>query len=192
MADQGTQGFFSPYLRRERLRAARPVIAPPVLDFGCGTGALASLFDPQDYLGVEINDAVRATAQRRNPQHRFVSAMPKDGSYESVVGLAVIEHIADPASLLRQFKTVLAPEGKIILTTPHPSFEWVHELGAKVGLFSHDAAEEHETMLDRGNATSFAREADLELLQYKRFLFGANQLMILTHGRSTPRPAAEN
>lgn len=41
MADQGSEGFFSPYLRRKRIEAASPWLQGMVFDFGCGSGVKA-------------------------------------------------------------------------------------------------------------------------------------------------------
>jgi FkbM family methyltransferase len=42
-----------------------------VLEFGCGVGRIASLFEPERYLGVDINPASIAEARRRNPGHEI-------------------------------------------------------------------------------------------------------------------------
>ena len=59
--------------------------------------------------------------------------------------------------------------------------EWAHTAGARVGLFSHDAHEEHETLLDRDAINEIATAAGLAVERYRRFLLGANQLAILKH-----------
>ncbi len=68
---------------------------------------------------------------------------------------------------------------RLVLTTPHPAFEWVHELGAKLGLCSADAAEEHETLLDATAMRKLAEQNALRLVTVKRFLCGLNQLFVL-------------
>ena len=45
MADQGTEGILSPYLRRKRIQAATPYLKGGVLDVGCGGGVLATLVE---------------------------------------------------------------------------------------------------------------------------------------------------
>ena len=40
MADQGAEGWLSPWLRMQRIKAAQPYLSRRVLDFGCGSGAL--------------------------------------------------------------------------------------------------------------------------------------------------------
>ena len=45
-----------------------------------------------------------------------------------------------------------------------------------IGLFSKEASEEHEELNDRKNLEYAGRQAGLILVEFRRFLFGANQL----------------
>ncbi len=54
-----------------------------------------------------------------------------------------------------------------------------HTLGARTRLFSWDAHEEHEELLDRTRLQELAGDAGLLVETYRRFLFGANQLVVL-------------
>jgi len=45
--------------------------ASPVLEVGCGVGRLAALFQPADYVGVDINPAAIHVARGRLPDYRF-------------------------------------------------------------------------------------------------------------------------
>lgn len=181
MADQVKGGILSPFLRTQRLRIARPLLRGAVLDFGCGVGALAPACERTRYLGVDRDEESIRLARRDHPGYTFTTVLPAGGSFDTIVSLAVIEHIAQPAELLAKLKTLLAPKGRILLTTPHPSFEWVHETGARLGLCSADAAEEHETLLDSPAMQRVAREAGLQVdpALSRRFLFGLNQLFVL-------------
>ena len=42
-----------------------------VLEFGCGPGRLASGFEPESYIGVDINQRAIEHAKAGNPAHRF-------------------------------------------------------------------------------------------------------------------------
>jgi hypothetical protein len=70
-------------------------------------------------------------------------------------------------------------DARIVLTTPHPSMEWLHHAGSSVGLFSRHAYEEHEELLDKGAMQKVCAQAQLEIAVYQRFMFRANQLVIL-------------
>lgn len=182
-------GILSPFLRGCRLRAVRPFIdGGRVLDMGCGTGSLADVVAPQQYLGVDIDAESVRLARRRYPEHTFLTldefhdGRPLPG-FDVIVALAVIEHLADPGGWLARLTACLSPGGRIVLTTPHPAWRRIHDLGAAVGLFSREAAEEHQALLDQSILGELAVLAGLEMIHSRRFLLGANQLFVLRPAR---------
>jgi len=180
MADQGAEGLFSAFLRRRRVEAAVPHLRGRVLDYGCASGVLADFVDPSDYLGVDIDPEVVELARRRHPRHAFdLAGEPICGRFDTIVSLAVIEHVENPAGFLAGAAALLAPGGSIVLTTPHPRFRGVHDLGARLGLFSRAASEEHQKLLDGRAMRRLAFACGLDITGYRRFLFGANQLFVL-------------
>lgn len=60
----------------------------------------------------------------------------------------------------------------------------MHTAGAKVGVFSHHAHEGHEDLIDRATMEHMLVGTNLRLTTYRRFLFGANQLFVITAGDS--------
>ncbi|WP_413725160.1 class I SAM-dependent methyltransferase [Sodalis sp. RH16] len=187
MADQGAEGLLSPYLRRERIRRAVPYLKGRVLDFGCGSGTLAAHIDADCYLGVERDTVSLQIAREHFSIHTFVPELSEiTNKFDTVVSLAVIEHVKNPVEFLRTLAAYLDdnPASNIIITTPHPSVDWVHHLGASLGLFSKHASEEHEDLLDRSRLEEVGREAGLSIIDYSRFLFGANQIAVFAKDRS--------
>lgn len=181
MADQGTEGILSPFLRRQRMAAAKPYLRGNTLDVGCGTGLLAREIHPDHYVGVEIDSSVRKSAGTRYPNHRFQEVLPDIGEkFVTVVALAVIEHVKDPRHFMMELSDRLDPDktARIVITTPHPSLDWIHDLGASAGLFSKHASEEHEELLGREDLSRAGVSTGLQLVAYRKFLFGANQLAV--------------
>lgn len=100
--------------------------ARTVLDLGCGqgefTGALAGAgVEP---IGAEVAPAAIERARRRHPELRF-ELVPIDGplpfstgAFEAVWAGEVIEHVADTARWLSEVRRVLAPGGRLLLSTP--------------------------------------------------------------------------
>jgi len=172
-------GSLSLWLQRRRFDIANPYLRGRVLDFGSHQGVLTQYCKPDAYLGVEHDPQFIAVARQLHPEYRFVTELPEGETFDTVAALALIEHIKDPGALLALWAKVLAPGGHIVLTTPHPRFEWVHTVGAKAGLFSHHAHEDHENLIDRALMARLASPAGLVIDRYKRFLFGANQLFVL-------------
>ena len=179
MGDQGSEGLLSPYLRSKRLEVAKPHIKGKVLDFGCGSGALASLVNSNMYIGVDIDQFSLRQAKLKYPEHSFVSELSDlSQKFETIISLAVIEHVDDTVVFFQSLARCLddLPSARIVITTPHPAVEWVHDLGASMGLFSRHANEEHNDLLDQQKLTNAGAKAGLKLELYSRFLFGANQI----------------
>jgi SAM-dependent methyltransferase len=172
-------GSLSGWLQRRRFDVGRPYLRGRVLDFGSHHGVLTQYCKPDAYLGVEHDPTFIEAAREAHPEYTFVTELPKDDKFDTVAAFALIEHIKDPGALLAKWAEVLAPDGRIVLTTPHPKFEWIHTVGAKVGLFSHHAHEDHEDLIDKKLMTELGAPIGLVVDKYKRFLFGANQLFVL-------------
>jgi len=179
MSDQAN-GLLSPWLREKRLNKVRPHLRGRILDFGCGIGSLAGYCDADGYVGVDIDKASLEVAKERHPAYFFSDQIPESSKFDSIVAMAVIEHLKDPTQLLRTFREALSPAGTVILTTPHPISDSIHCVGSKIGLFSSAAHEEHEALLDCSSMKSICDEADFTITRYERFLFGMNQLFLLT------------
>jgi SAM-dependent methyltransferase len=181
MTDQGTEGLLSPYLRQQRINAVKPFLTGKILDVGCGTGALADWIKPENYFGVDIDEQSLLLARADYPLHRFSPAFPTgEEKFNTIAALAVIEHVKSPVDFLVQLSGYLekSTDAKIVCTTPHLLLGWAHTAGAKVGLFSRHANEEHEVLFDRKKMEMTALAAGMKLAVYKRFLFGVNQLAI--------------
>ena len=170
---------FAPFLRSRRLRMARPFLHGRVLDYGCSSGALADLCQPGAYLGVDTSDEALAVARATHPRFEFDNKVSEHERFDVIAGLAVLEHLDDPREQLRRWSGMLNPGGRIVLTTPHPSFEWILTFGAKLRLFDRHSLDEHEDLLNLARVKELAGEAGLEVERYRRFLLGANQLFVL-------------
>lgn len=180
MSDQGNEGILSPFLKNARFKAIKKFISSKdkILDIGCGSGDLSQLVNSDNYFGYDIDSFSLSLAKKKYPNHSFGKKLPKS-KFDMIISLAVIEHVKDPIYFLHALKKNLNPKGTIILTTPHPAFEWIHDLGAKFGLFSSHASEEHETLINLKSMKEIASQAGYEIMNYSRFLMFANQLIIL-------------
>jgi 2-polyprenyl-3-methyl-5-hydroxy-6-metoxy-1,4-benzoquinol methylase len=181
MGDQ-VNGLLSPFLRKRRIAAALPYICGRVLDFGCGVGRFSELVPPEQYTGVDLDDESIALARREYPECSFYTATEfadNDGRYDTIVSLAVIEHAPDPKGFLMELAGRLEKGGRIVLTTPHPMSDIIHKAGSRARLFSREADEEHESLIDGKRMEIIAAEAGMIIRAQKRFLFGINQLFVL-------------
>ncbi len=181
MANQAREGIFSPVLCWWRVHAVRSSLRGNVLDIGCGGGGLAKWVAPERYLGVDRDRTSLCDAQRQFPFHVFQEEMPTKPAYETIAVLAVIEHVSDPAAFLMALRELLTfdPQAAIVLTTPHSRVRWLHAAGARLKLFSADADKEHLVFFDRCSLEALAEKCYLTIVRYRRFMLGANQLVIL-------------
>lgn len=186
MADQASGGMLSPFLSRERFRRVQSYVRGRVLDFGCGTGDLCVLSSAHAYCGVEPDAVAFNLARRRHPGYRFERELPAAEYFDTILVLAVIEHLADPVSTIRRLVGVLAPDGHLVVTTPAPIAGPLHRLGARLGLFSAEAAAEHKRLFDRRALETLASQAQLSLVHYERFLLGMNQRAVFRHRLGFP------
>ena len=176
-------GLLTGFLAAKRYAVARPHLRGRVLDVGCANGMLSQWCQPDAYLGVDIDAESIGIARRQRPDFRFATQLPTDEHFDTIVALALIEHVKDPAGLLATLRPLLSQAGAIVITTPHPRIEWAHTLGAKVHLFSQEAHEEHEDLIDLARMRQIAADGGVTVAHYQRFLFGANQLFLLTAHR---------
>lgn len=191
MPDQ-ISGLLSPWLRRRRFAAARPFWGDgDVLDYGCGVGELAATVPRHRYLGIDRDAESLALARRAHPDHRFVTPEELDAGpprrFDAVVALALIEHLADPDAWVEETARRLRAGGRLVLTTPEPRLQWAHDLGARLGVFSRSGAEEHQSLIDRRRVGAIAQRAGLDVEVYRRFLLGANQLIVLAKPPASDR-----
>lgn len=189
-----SNGRLSGFVEKQRVGfAARYIPAESsVLDVGCGVGSLLNYLPERvTYVGIDILATSIKRAQARHPGKTFVVAdivneTPElDGTFDAIIMLAFLEHLAEPSRILEKMTPYLKPQGMIIATTPAPWGRQVHNIGAKLGLLSSHAAEEHEDFLGKQALAQLGRAARLEMVEYKRFLLGVNQLVCYKREKAT-------
>lgn len=116
----------SPYGSHSLLLATLPErgAGRRVLDLGCGEGYLAEILAARGYdvTGVEHPDRVSAgfPASVRLIAADLDEGLPEVGSgYAYVLCADVLEHLRDPAALLRALPAVMAPDGLLVASLPN-------------------------------------------------------------------------
>ena len=178
MADQA-DGLLSPWLRSKRIDTIKPFVCGNILDFGCGVGVLTQLCEPDSYVGIDVDEESLEIAKRRYPTFRFANTLTLHASFDTIIMLAVLEHLENPERVLKELGARLRVNGNIVLTTPKPIVKNLHRFGASLGLFSANATEEHENFYDYSGMQVLAEKAELSVRYYRAFLFHMNQLFVL-------------
>jgi SAM-dependent methyltransferase len=97
-----------------------------VLDLGAGTGEFtaAAADAGANVIGAEVAESAIARARLAHPNLDFRlvpidGPLPfEDGQFELIWASEVIEHVADTGAWLSEVRRVLAPRGRLLLTTP--------------------------------------------------------------------------
>lgn len=171
-------GIFSRYFQDLRNKQSiRYLHGKRVLDVGCNNGYLRTLL-PKDieYVGIDV---------QRFPDIDFTfyqRSVDDDLSdleqFDTIFMLATIEHLEHYESSMRNLMSSLREGGVIILTTPTKWGDDMHHWGAKVGLTSQMAAEDHEKIFDLEELRQLLSKLGLEVTAAHHFFFGMNQLIV--------------
>jgi cyclopropane fatty-acyl-phospholipid synthase-like methyltransferase len=106
--------------------ACRHLLPGKVLDIACGTGyGTRLLADWSDDVctGVDISEEAIAYAQKRyaHERTRFICDSIMDFTsqgFSNIVSLETIEHMEDPGKVVAHLKSLLLPEGRLIVSAP--------------------------------------------------------------------------
>jgi glycosyltransferase involved in cell wall biosynthesis len=150
---------------------ARLVSRPPgrILDLGCSGGALAQRLTEagHEVTGVDVVEVPGV----RDRMARFVRAdldagIPSDVGvgYDAVLAADVLEHLRDPARLIRDTRRVLRPDGSLIACVPNIG-HWYPRTRVALGLFGYD----QRGPLDRGHLRFFTRRSIKRLVEREGF-----------------------
>jgi ubiquinone/menaquinone biosynthesis C-methylase UbiE len=133
-----------------------------ILDIGCGDG----------YFLLRSKCIERYGLDKRTGDDVTDSLDFPDSYFDYVTMLAVIEHIADPAALIKDIHRVLKPKGRLIFTTPKRQAEVL------IRLYVKSVEEEHETYYDLNRVKQLAGDV-YDVLGHHTFIFGLNQCFCL-------------
>ena len=98
-----------------------------ILDFGCGTGGIVSRLAAQRRMGVEVNESAGDEARNRGIEvFGSIDEVP-DFVADVVISNHALEHVEDPARILRGILRVLKPGGRIRVVLPGESCLWDYQ-----------------------------------------------------------------
>ena len=120
------RGFVQRHYEAPRLRRLASGRADRVLEIGCGQGTGAriihDLFDPQDYVGIDLDPRMIQRARRRSgglPNATFAEGDVArlafaDASFDRVIDFGILHHIPNWRDALREVHRVLKTGGEFL------------------------------------------------------------------------------
>jgi 2-polyprenyl-3-methyl-5-hydroxy-6-metoxy-1,4-benzoquinol methylase len=163
-----------------------PFVHGDVLDIGCGWTKLPDMLtNEQIYVGIDIASVVLKYCTNRYPQHTFcyrnLDVEPlalNEYRFNTVIMAAVIEHLRFPKRVLWEVRTLLASDGLLIVTTPSPLGNLVHQIGSRIGLFYPESVVKHVQIFGRHALLSTLSGCSYQVVRYRIFSMGMNQLVV--------------
>ncbi len=168
----------SPVGSHSRLAA---MVAPgsTALDVGCGQGYMASLLKDKGCVvdGVDIHISKGAEKYCRKVwrvdlEHGYGPHIK--GPYDVVLMGDVLEHLRNPAGLVRDSRRILAPGGLLLCSTGNVA-HWFMRLSLLLGEFNYTP----KGILDRTHIHLFTRRTFRSLLQDEGFAIQSEDLSLL-------------
>ena len=136
-----------------------------LLDVGCASGYLSAIFARRGYqvLGVERPGGAGETfpAKVGLVEADLEQGLPRlDGAFHYVVCADILEHLRDPAKLLRQTWAVLEPDGRLVASLPN-SGHLYFRLNVLFGRFPQD----DKGLFDRTHVRFYMWQGWVDLLR---------------------------
>lgn len=156
-----------------RIGIALPYLRGRVLDIGCGKGRLSEmLYGPYSYMGVDLNNGAQRddihVIDIEDPEKR--EHLPRE--FDSIVMLAVLEHLRNPADVVSWCSHRLANSGQLVMTTP----TWFGNLLLdRIFRLKHLG---HLHIFNKGSLYDVVQSAGLHVSMYTTFEVGANQVIV--------------
>ena len=177
--------LLTPWLHRKRVEIIRPYIKGKVLDIGCGPADISKFEGIKDYTGIELSQNQVNILKEKNSEYHFVQMnldideFPDKGlKFDTIVMIAVIEHLENPDNILSQISSLLNIGGKFIITTPSPRGDDIHQIGSRFGLTSKEAVNDHSFIYGKKELKNLLWRNGLQMYIYQKFIFGLNQLVV--------------
>jgi len=172
------------YWRTKVALSHAPRLMNSVYDIGCDEGYLLKQLgqsvirkegvDP----GLDVDIAVEDIKLWKGFFPRIFNKNDTEESYDAIFALAVFEHfsVEDINSSAQIIKRRLSPNGRLIVTVPHPFVDQILDVLLYLRLIDGQATEEHHGFNPADLVDSFSK--NLTLIKHEKFQLGLNNVFV--------------
>lgn len=178
---------FDIFLQKKRILQTVPFIRNgcSILDIGCSDGALFRFYNKKgiEFTGIGIDPDINDDIPDKN--YSLIKASFPDiriqEKFDVITVLAVLEHIAcnKLEDFIKACRDRLNPDGKIILTVPHPFVDHLLWLLMFLRLLDGMEAGQHHGF-DMKSAVKLFKKYGFEKVCHKTFQLGLNNLFVFS------------
>lgn len=176
------------YILRE-IRFAKVIGFVPrdsiVADLGCGyEGKFLQRISNKIKKGVGFDISIKHTKLPGNITFKKVDLNRKfnnnnEKGFDYVTALAVLEHVEDPEKFIKNIKSMLKKDGKLIITTPHKRGKWIlNILSDNLKLISKYEIHDHKRYYDEKAVKKLFKSAGMKIERVETFWFFQNLFAI--------------
>ena len=137
--------------------------ASKLLDIGCGSSPIIGQYN--EAIGIDRNKDKLEFMQRKFPRHKFENKYLrsyKDGEFDHVLCIEVLEHLDNPVEVVSEIARVLKVHGNAIIATPDYS-KWLWHLAEMFTPYK----EEHVVKFDREKLEELCKEYKLFPIRHR-------------------------
>ena len=184
-----------PQLREYRAIVARIAADRPrrILDWGCGWGQIADLLRKErldvtafDYRPHIDHDGLYPLERYPEIQVHLSSdpvTLPfESASFDAVLSLGVLEHVAHPGESLDELRRVLEPGGTLYVYKLPNRYSYLERLAKLIGLYYHGANPD-EAVYTKRSALALVESHGFQVTEFRR----ANMLPLTLEGALATR-----
>ncbi len=181
----------------EKLNTSKSIT---LIDFGCGQDILYYKYLQQifpsrvfnfKYFGVDplLNPRLSIKSKKVSLIKKKFEISEIKEKADIITMFAVLEHVIDPAKLLRQAAKALKPDGIMIITTPSPLARFPLEFASHVlGIIAEREINEHQRYPNRKFLLAMNHELKTLSFEHEYFELGLNNLLVVRKTKGKPLP----
>lgn len=180
---------FDRFVASRRFRAAAPHIRAQsnVCDLGCGAGApFLEYIEAQIVSGVGLDEYSGESGQNKISVIRadIKARLPFESEqFDHVTMLAVLEHLAQPASVLAETYRILRPHGSLIMTWPSPMVDPILEVLTRLRLVNNELGfDQHQPRMPIKQIKEMLQQIGFMEFKNGTFELGLNNWLVAYKG----------